>query len=71
VPSASIGWTGLSAGSGVAGSKCDMKFQLSVRVGLLHNGEHLHISQQINVNVSVFIDIKTTLLTFSTFLWTS
>lgn len=55
-----------------AGSKCVRKFQLSVSVGFLHNVEYLYILQQINVNVSVCIkDIKTTLLIFLTFLWTS
>jgi hypothetical protein len=47
------------------------KFQLSLTVNFLYNVECLYILQQINVNMCICIkDIKTTLLTFFTFLWT-
>jgi hypothetical protein len=48
------------------------KFQLSSSVGFLHRVGYLYILQQTNVNVSICIkDIKTILLIFLTFLWTS
>jgi len=56
---------------GLLGANVLGNFNFQFRGGLCHNGEHLHILQQINVNVSVCIDIKTTLLISSTFLWTS